>query len=304
MPVIRRPFTRRASFAPTAATLALAAAAFLAGAPARAADDASTASSENSAAQEMRKLPWQEGPADGAVGSRAHLSVPKGHSLLPEANGAKFLELTGNLPEEGNTVLVGDHWWATLEFSDSGYVKDDEKLDPDALLKSMQENEGSANQQRRDHHLAELHTDGWIVPPHYDTATKQLEWGVKLHTSESPRPVVNYTMRLLGRHGYETVILVTEPDTLDRDVASLREVLKGFDFNAGEKYAEFRPGDHVAEYGLGALVLGGATAAAIKGGWFKGILAALAAGWKLVAAAVVAGFAALKSFFGRLFGKR
>ncbi len=126
---------------------------------------------------------------------------------------------------------------------------------------------------------------------------------MRLRSSDSPQPVVNYTMRLLSRHGYETVILVTGPDTLTQDVQDLHQVLAGFKFNAGETYGEFRPGDHVAEFGLGALVLGGAAAAAVKAGWFKGLLVALAAAWKLVAAAAVAAIAGIKRFFGRATGR-
>jgi len=122
---------------------------------------------------------------------------------------------------------------------------------------------------------------------------------VRLRASDSQQPVVNYTMRLLSRHGSETVILVTSPETLQQDVADLHQVLTGYKFNAGESYAEFRPGDHVAEFGLGALVLGGAAAAAVKAGWFKGLIAGLIAAWKLVAAAVVAAFAGLKRLFSR-----
>ena len=65
---------------------------------------------EASDAAEMKKLPWQEGPANGAVGSRSTLQIPEGASMLPESSGSRFLELTGNLPEQGNTVLVRDHW--------------------------------------------------------------------------------------------------------------------------------------------------------------------------------------------------
>ncbi len=255
--------------------------------------------SEDQIRAEMKKLPWQQGPATGDVGSRARLQVPENASLLPESSGNRFLELTGNLPEDGDTVLVRGDWWATLSFEDSGYVKDDEKLDPDALLAALRENEESANKERRKRGMATLSNDGWIVPPHYDPKTKYLEYGLKLRSSDSPRPIVNYTMRLLSRHGYETVTLVTSPETLDRDVADLHQVLAGFNFNAGETYGEFRPGDHVAEFGLGALVLGGAAAAAVKAGWFKGLLAALAAGWKLVAAGVAALFAAIGRLFKR-----
>ncbi len=252
---------------------------------------------------DFAQLPWQRGPASGRVGDKAQLGIPKAASLLPEANGAKFLELTGNLPESGQTVLVKDNWWATFAFVESGYIKDDEKLDADALLKRLRDGDRASNEERRKLGIDELFTDGWAVPPHYDQASKQLEWGVRLHSSSSPRPVVNYTMRILGRHGYESVTLVTDEETLDHDVQELRGMLaSSFRFNAGERYDEFKPGDHIAEFGLGALVLGGAAAAAVKGGWFKGLLAALAAGWKLAAAAVVALFAGIRKLFSRKAG--
>ncbi len=253
---------------------------------------------ENSDAAEMKKLPWQQGPANGAVGSRSTLQIPEGASLLPESSGSRFLELTGNLPEQGNTVLVRDHWWATLEFTDSGYVKDDEKLDADALLKAMRDNNDAGNEQRKKRGMDTLTIDGWIVPPHYDPTTKFLEYGVRLHSSGSTHESANYTMRLLSRRGYETVTLVTNPTTLNADVQELHDVLGGFKFNPGESYAEFKPGDHVAEFGLGALVLGGAAAAAVKAGWFKGLIALLAAGWKVVVAGVVALGAGIKRLFG------
>jgi len=255
------------------------------------------AEAEQDPRAEMAKLPWQKGPATGAVSTHAKLAVPAGANLLPESSGARFLELTGNLPEPGDTILVRGDWWATLSFDESGYVKDDEKLDPDALLANMRSNEEASNKERAKRGMAQLVNEGWIVPPHYDAKTKFLEWGVRLRASDSSTPVVNYTMRLLSRRGYETVTLVTSPATLERDVQDLHEVLTGFNFNSGETYAEFRPGDHVAEFGLGALVLGGAAAAAVKAGWFKGLLVALAAGWKLVAAAVVGVLATVRKFF-------
>jgi uncharacterized membrane-anchored protein len=254
--------------------------------------------------EQIGALPWQKGPAQGAVGSRAQVAIPAEMALLPEANGARFLELTGNLPQPGNTILMGRKWFAVFDFEDAGYVKDDEKLDAKALMEAMKEGQERSNEERKKRGLPQMFTDGWIVEPHYDRRHKQLEWGVKLHASTSPEPVVNYTMRLLGRHGYESVVLVTSPESLEGDIEELRAVLKGFEFNGGEKYSEFKAGDHVAEFGLGALVLGGAAAAAVKGGWWKGLLALLAAGWKLVIGAGVAVFAVFGKTFSRLFGRK
>jgi uncharacterized membrane-anchored protein len=254
---------------------------------------------EKDRSAEFKRLPWLKGPSEAPVGQRARIKIPDETGLLPESSGAKFLELTGNLPSPGHTILAHGNWWATFVFQESGYIKDDEKLDADKLLSELKSQDSESNQERRKRGFPELNTEGWIVPPHYDSESKQLEWGLKLRASGNPEPIVNYTMRVLGRHGYESVVLVTSPQDLDHDVKELRGILKSFDYNAGEKYSEFRAGDHVAEFGLGALVVGGAAAAAIKGGWFKGLLAALVAGWKLVAGLVVAAVAGVGKLFGR-----
>src|SRR5262249_12924062 len=109
--------------------------------------------------------------------------------------------------------------------------------------------------------------------------------------------VVNYTVRLLGRSGVMSATLVTEPDTLDADVKEFKTALRGFDFKPGESYAEFRQGDRVAQYGLAALIVGGAAAVATSSGLMKGL-------GKFIAYGAFAAFAAVAAFFKRLFRRK
>lgn len=256
-------------------------------------------SSRDQIRAEMRALKWQAGPATADVGSHATIKLPEGASFLDEKEGAKFLKLTGNLPS-ANSILVGDNWWAAFSFSPVGYVKDDEQIDAYALLKELQDQDGPANEERRKLGMGELFTDGWHTPPHYDTASKHLEWALRLRSPGSTTPTINYTVRLLGRSGYESATLVSDPSTLDADVKAFKAVLQDFDFKSGEKYSEFKQGDRVAEFGLMALVAGGAAAVATKTGFWKVIVGFLAAFWKLIAA----GVAALLVSIGKLFGKK
>ncbi len=258
-----------------------------------------TADQEDPAAAEMRKLNWQHGPTQAELGTHATIKVPDQAGYIDTDETQKFLKLTGNLPDPGSSVMVYGDWWASFDFGDVGYIKDDETLDPAALLQSMRDNEEEANKERSKLGYQAMHPDGWVVQPHYDPATHHLEWGLRLKVDGEPEPIVNYTVRLLGRNGYEAVTLVTTQKTLDHDIDELRTVLKTFEFKNGEKYSEWKPGDHVAEIGLGALVAGGAAAAVVKTGLWKGILAALAAGWKLVVAGVVAVGAATAKLFKR-----
>ena len=84
----------------------------------------------------------------------------------------------------------------------------------------------------------------------------------------------------------------------------LDQLCTGCQFNGGDSYADYRPGDKVAEYGLAGLIVGGAVAAAVKTGVLKGlwkvIVAGAAAMWKvLCVGVVVAAIAGLKKLFGR-----
>jgi len=248
--------------------------------------------------EEFNKLDWHVGPRAEAIAGKATLKTPSDNvQFLDDKNSRRFLELTGNLPEDGNYTILDREggWWATFTFDQSGYVKEGDKIDADALLKTLKESDGPANEERKRLGLGALYTEGWYVPPHYDEKTKQLEWGLKLRSDYGV--TLNYTIRLLGRSGVMSATLVSSPETLDADVASFRKVLTGFDYNDGEKYSEFKAGDHVAEFGLAALVTGGAAVIATKKGFWAAAALFLAKMWKLVAIGGVALIAGLRSLF-------
>jgi uncharacterized membrane-anchored protein len=248
--------------------------------------------------RQIQALAWRRGPADADIGGLATIKVPKDLSFLDGPNTRKFLELNLNPPRDNHYTLSAQDlsWFAVFHFENSGYVKDDEQLDPDALLKSLQGSDARANEERERLKMPAIYTVGWHVPPHYDAQTKRLEWGVKLRQAGDSALVVNYTIRILGRRGVMHVTLVSNPEDLDKDIVTFKSALAGYGFVAGERYAEFRAGDHVAEYGLAALVLGGAAAVATKSGFGKAL-------FKLIAVGVVALFAGITAFF-RKFSRR
>lgn len=250
---------------------------------------------------QLKKLAWQSGPTMGTVGTHAKVKVPAGYVFLDDANTSKFLEINGNPPRPGHYVLAPNNlnWFSVFNFEESGYVKDDEKLDAAALLKSLQESDGPSNEHRKSLGMKPLYTDGWQVSPYYDAQSKHLEWGVRLR-SDDGKKIINYTSRLLGRKGIMSAILVSSPEALAADTASFKQVLTGYEYVEGEKYSEFTKGDRVAEFGLAALILGGAAAVATKKGFWAVLGGFIAAGWKIIAGLAVAGFAGL----GKLFKKK
>src|SRR5262249_26529974 len=152
---------------------------------------------------------------------------------------------------------------------------------------------------RRSRGWNEMEVSGWQTPPHYDTSTRRLEWAVNGRDLKSGSTVVNFNTRLLGRTGVTSVVLLADPQTLDSAVPQFKQTLTAFSYLPGQTYAEYKPGDKVAKYGLAALITGGAAAIAVKTGFWKVLVGALAAGWKLIVAGLVAAGAAFKRFFKR-----
>jgi len=249
--------------------------------------------------EKMRALAWVKGPTTVSVEGNAKLTVPDQYVFLDARNTAKFLELQHNLAD-GKEVMVAPrdlHWMAYLEFSDEGYVKDTEKIDAPELLKTLKENTERANQERQRRGWNPLHVVDWATPPAYNTTTKRLEWATTLESQGSRD--VNFSTKILGRRGFTSVVMVTDPGRLSQAENDLAGVLGGYAFNPGETYADWRKGDKVAEYGLAALIVGGAAAVAAKKGLFTVLAGFLAAAWKFLAAAAVAAIAWLRSLFAK-----
>lgn len=244
-------------------------------------------------------IPKVEGPATGKLGTEATLQLPAGMTLLETREAIqKFYDLTKNTTSgnERGVVLpigLGEEWWLDFSFDAMGYVKDADKeeLDADAILKAKQEGQKEGNAARRARGWDDLEVVGWHTPPKYDPATQNLEWGLRLKSKNGES--VNYEVRVLGRRGVMSATLIASPEQMNQYLPRLRTLLAGFAFVGGEDYASYQEGDKIAEYGLTALVAGGALAVAAK----SGLLGKL---WKFI----VLGIAAIGGFIGKLFGKK
>ena len=191
------------------------------------------------------------------------------------------------------------HWSSHFTFKDDGYVKDNEKIDATDLLQSIKESTTAGNKIRRERGWDEMEVVGWQTPPHYETQTNRLEWAVTGKDLKSGGVIVNFNTRILGRGGVMSAVLIAEPEDLSAATNDFKTALSGFSYSPGQRYAEYKPGDKIAKYGLAALVTGGAAAIAVKTGLWKVILGAAVAGWKIIAAAFVALFGGIVRLFRR-----
>lgn len=251
----------------------------------------------------LAALPWKIGPLTVKLGTRATLNVPDGYAFLDPA-GTRSLNTILHDPSAGadQYTLAPKNlkWIALFSYQDTGYVRDDEKLDADAILQSYREGTERANEERRQRGWDEVHVIGWYAPPQYDSQIKSLAWSILGEDAANHQRIVNYDTRLLGRHGVMSVTVISSQNDLGSAITDFKDTLAGFQFAPGESYAEYRPGDRVAEYGLAALITGGALAVAAKKGLFTIIGSFLIAAWKFV----LAGFVAVSAWFKNLFKKK
>lgn len=241
----------------------------------------------------IESLDWKT-EGSGALGSVAEMRVPQGYRFTGSSGTIKLMEMYGNLTngnELGYISPLDMKWFAVFEFDDCGYVKDDEKdkLDADKILEQMKEGQEQANQELFKRGMPTLQVLGWQTPPFYNPATNNLEWAIRLSSSDGTR-MVNYKTKLLGRRGVMDVVLVCDEEEMAAVVPEYQKLLTGYAFQKEESYAAFRKGDKVAEYGLTGLILGGGLLVAAK----SGLLAKL---WK----PIVAGLVVVGAFLKRIF---
>lgn len=244
---------------------------------------------------DLASVEWREGPIDGALKEIATLKVPAGFRFTGAEGARKMLEIFGNLTdgtESGMIAPIDDQgdgdWQAVFEWNDVGKVEDDEKLDAKALFDQMKEAEPAANEERERRGFEPLELLRFTTDPHYDEATHNLEWGILIR-GRSGGESVNYQVKLLGRYGFMSATLLCAPELVEKSLPKFREVLKGFEWNEGKSYAEWKQGDPIAEFGMTGLIVGGAAAAA----WKFGLLAKLGKFLKVIVVAVVGGVAAV-----------
>jgi uncharacterized membrane-anchored protein len=249
--------------------------------------------------------PWFYGPGSMNLGNQAEIYIEQGYMFADAQTTQMLMESMGNQVNGQEVGLVaptaeGKNWFLLFEFNNVGYVNDDDKddIDADGILQTYIDGTEEANKYRVEQGFSPLHVVGWSEEPRYDTVTNNLVWAI-LGENEDGEQSVNYEIRLLGRHGYMSATLITDPSTLAADKIEAEQLLTGYQFNEGNRYAEFREGDKLAGYGLTALIAGGAGAAAVKLGLFK----VLARAWKLVVVGFLAVIAFLKKLVSGLFGR-
>lgn len=251
------------------------------------------------------------GPATVPLGKVAEIKLAEGFHFVGMDQIEQFYTLTQN-SRAGNEVgvlLSPNDWMLFFAYDDIGFVKDGDKdeLQADKLMEAMTAGQDEANQARQERGWDAMKVAGWATPPHYDEKTNNLKWAINLASSRDnfQEVWINENIRLLGRGGVMSATLVTDPSKFKAHALEADQLLAtSFSYVAGEKYAEFKSGDKIAEYGLAALVLGGAGAVAVKTGLLAGLMSFLGKMWKTVVFAIVALGAGLAKIWNKITGAK
>lgn len=251
------------------------------------------------------------GPAKVPLHGQATLAVPADAVFIPQAAANRIMKALGNaeMPERAGLVVPRDPkapWIVDVTWVGEGYVKDGEASDwqADAMLDSLKEATEEQNKDRVARGIPAVEIVGWVEPPTYDKATNRLIWSLSSRApGDAPGAVqtVNYNTYALGREGYFSLDLITGSDTITADKQIARNLLASLQYSDGKRYADFNDStDKVAAYGIAALV--GAVAVK-KLGLLALVGVFLLKIWKIALIVALGGFAAIKRFFGRLFGR-
>jgi len=267
------------------------------------------------AASEAARSAQVPGPADIKLRDQAVLKLPANYVWIPEPAAGRLMRAMGNHPDSRQLGLIfpaGQAGWLVVaEYEPSGYIKDDDARDwkVDEMFQSLKDGTEAANKERSQRGFPELEIIGWVQKPSYDAKTHQLVWSMSARNkqkqkelagapAEDDSPSINYNTYALGREGYISMNLITDIRDIEKDKAHAATLLASLSFSDGKRYTDFNAStDHMAEYGLAALV-GGVVAKKL------GLFAVMAAFFVKFAKVILVAAIAVVGGLGKLLGRR
>lgn len=259
-----------------------------------------------------KAIPYRQGQVD--IKDIVTLNVPPGYKFIPEAQAKTIVTDFWQNPADNTIVgmLVPDRfkladmngWAFVVSYDEVGYVKDEDAkdIDYDEMLKAIQADEKTVNQERVAQGYPAIHVLDWATKPYYDNERKILHWAKKIQfgddTAAAGDLTLNYDVRVLGRKGVLSMNAVGTMGQLPEINGHIGDVLAVATFKSGYAYKDFNPGaDKVAAYTVGGLIAGKLLA---KTGLFVLLLKNI----KLVLFAIIGFFGAFRKKIAGLFRRR
>lgn len=243
----------------------------------------------------------------------AQLHIPSGFKYLDADQSNYVLSgLWGNPPAPTWGLLFPEYandtfpntWAISIGYSDEGHIDDEDakEIDYDELLESMKEAAKESAEERRNAGYTAYEIVGWAAPPFYDEGAKKLHWAKKLKFEGDSVYTLNYHIRVLGKEGVLELNVIGSPDDLPEIRQNLGGLLGAFEFQSGNRYADFKEGvDKKATYGIAGLIAGGVL---MKTGLLAKIGIFLLKFSKVIIMGLIAGAGAIYQWFRKKVGRK
>lgn len=262
---------------------------------------------EQSEAIAAANLVAKRGPVVVKLNDQGQLNVPENRLYIPQPEAGRLLRSMGNTSSPNLLGVIyptteNEDWLAVVQYIKSGYVRDEEAKSWNAseLLQDLKDGTESNNKDRLARGFPALEVAGWLEKPDYDAKNHRLVWSARVRQKGAAEAAgtANYNTYALGRDGYFSLNFVTGVGSVEAEKPIARGLLSNLSYADGRSYADYNSAtDHVAEYGIAALVAGGV---AKKLGFFAIAGAFLAKFAKVIFIAVIAfGGGVLKLFGSR-----
>lgn len=278
---------------------------------------------DSTSTQEAASAPATDNSADALLASfkfqTGKISLPNGIATLdlpanfrylsPDDSEKLLVEGWGNppgnktlgmiIPTETNP-LSESGWGVVISYTEDGHIKDEDadKIDYNELLDNMKKESEEANKERVQQGYSAMHLVGWAEQPSYDKQTRKMIWAKEYGSDKQNENSLNYNIRVLGRKGVLVLNAVAGMKQISQIKNEMPAILAVTEFTKGNRYEDFdSKTDHMAEYGLAALVAGGVAA---KMGLFAKLGIMLLALKKFI----IIGFVAAAAFLKKIFSKK
>jgi uncharacterized membrane-anchored protein len=272
-------------------------------------ETASTPATNNGADALLASLKFQTGKISLPNGI-ATLDLPSNFRYLSPTDSEKLLvegwgnppgnETLGMIVPTETSPLSEAGWGVVISYTEDGHIKDEDadKIDYKELLEGMKKESEEANEERIKQGYSAMHLVGWAEPPSYDKQTRKMFWAKEYGSEKQSDNSLNYNIRVLGRKGVLVLNAVAGMKQISQIKSEMPSILAVTEFTKGNRYEDFdKKTDHLAEYGLAALVAGGVAA---KMGLFAKLGLLLLAFKKFI----IIGFVAVAALLKKIFSKK
>lgn len=165
----------------------------------------------------------------------ADITLDSKFLFLPADELIKFQKANGNIPsgyEVGSIhpVNLEENWLVIFEYHPVGFVSDSDirNINAESLLSDYITGTKQSNKQRGVDREVEI--IGWRDTPNYNPKRHELTYSI-LFKDVFGKTQINYFVRLLSRHGFMSVTLITDVARFDDDLTTMKnEILPFFEW--------------------------------------------------------------------------